>query len=394
LFRSLFITQDYAPDLGGMARRHVELCRRLPIDQVVVSTVKASDGGAFDRGERYPIDRQPFTFVQAKTFASQMRWARAIVPRLRAGLVDVIHLGNIRPCGYAVELASLQRRVPCLVYVNGGDLLHEKIKTASSRAKRWSARRILGGAGGIVANSAWTADLARDVMLDVGVTRLPPIAAIDLGADPAQFSPARNSGALRMRLGLGDTPLIVTIARLVPHKGQDTGIEALALLGGAFADVRYLIIGEGTDRQRLETRARELGVSDRVIFTGPLSDDEIAEAYATATVYLGLSRLEHAVQVEGFGLSFVEASASAVPVIAGDSGGTRSAVRDGETGVIVPPADAPRAAEALRALLGNPDRAAGMGAAGRRAVESHYNWDRVARETVAFTQDVLSGAAR
>jgi phosphatidylinositol alpha-1,6-mannosyltransferase len=186
----------------------------------------------------------------------------------------------------------------------------------------------------------------------------------------------------------------VTIARLVPHKGQDTGIEALALLGGAFADVRYLIVGDGTDRQRLERRARELGVGDRVIFTGPLSDDEIAEAYATATVYLGLSRLEHAVQVEGFGLSFVEASASAIPVIAGDSGGTRSAVRDGETGVIVPPTDAPRAAEALRALLGNAERAAGMGAAGRRAVESHYNWDRVARETVAFTQDVLSGAAR
>lgn len=390
MLRSLFVTQDYAPDLGGMARRHVELCRRLPPERTVVSTVAARDDGRFDRGERYTIERQPFTFSQAKTLVSQTRWSRSIARR--AAGIDLLHLGNIRPCGYAVQLARLQQAVPYLVYVNGGDLLQEKAKTAASRLKRWSARRILGQAHGIVANSVWTAELARDVMLDVGISELAPIAAIDLGTDPEQFSPRRNTGGLRMRWGLADTPLIVTIARLVPHKGQDTGIEALAALGTSFSDVRYLIVGEGPDRARLEARARELGVSDRVIFAGALPDAEVAEAYATSTVYLGLSRLEHAVHVEGFGLSFVEASASGIPVIAGDSGGTRSAVRDGETGLIIPPSDAARAAGALGALLGNRERAAGMGAAGRRAVESHYNWDRVARETVAFAESVLSGS--
>ncbi len=391
MLRSLFVTQDYAPDLGGMARRHVELCRRLS-PHMVVSTVAASDHGAFDRGESYTIERQPFTFAQAKTLVSQIRWSGAIVRR-SAG-IDLLHLGNIRPCGSAVALARLQRPVPYLVYVNGCDLLQEKAKTAASRVKRWSARRILGQAHGIVANSAWTAALARDVMLDVGITELPPIAAIDLGTDPEQFSPGRNSGALRMRWGLGDTPLIVTIARLVPHKGQDIGIDALAALGAPFGDVRYLIVGEGPDRERLEARARELGVGGRVIFAGALPDAEVAEAYATSTVYLGLSRLERAVHVEGFGLSLIEASASGIPVIAGDSGGTRSAVRDGETGLIVPPSDAAAAAGALKALLGNRERASGMGAAGRRAVESHYNWDRVARETLAFAESVLSRSQR
>jgi phosphatidylinositol alpha-1,6-mannosyltransferase len=156
--------------------------------------------------------------------------------------------------------------------------------------------------------------------------------------------------------------------------------------------VRYLIVGEGEDRQRLEARARDLGVSDRVIFTGALPDAGIAEAYATSTVYLGLSRLDHAVNVEGFGLSFIEAGASGIPVVAGDSGGTRSAVRDGVTGFIVPPTSATEAAEALRRLLGSRERAAAMGAAGRRAVETHYNWDRVARETTAFVESVLRGA--
>jgi phosphatidylinositol alpha-1,6-mannosyltransferase len=389
--RSLFVTQDYAPDLGGMARRHVELCRRLPPDEIVVSTVAATDGGVFDSGERYHIERQPFGFAQAKTFANELRWARAIARRCAKG-IDVIHLGNIRPCGYAVDLARLLQPVSYVVYVNGGDLLRERIKTSASRTKRWSARRILGRARGIVANSAWTADLARDVMLATGVTMPPPVAAIDLGTDPAKFCPARDTGALRARLGVGDGPLIVTIARLVPHKGQDVGLEALASLGDAFRHVRYLIVGEGEDRQRLEARARDLGVADRVIFTGALPDAGIAEAYATSTVYLGLSRLDDAVNVEGFGLSFIEAGASGIPVVAGDSGGTRSAVRDGVTGFIVSPTSATEAAEALRRLLGSRERAAAMGAAGRRAVETHYNWDRVARETTAFVASVLRGA--
>ncbi len=385
--RSLFVTQDYPPDLGGMARRHVELCRRLPPDSVIVSTVAAADGGAFDRGECYRIERQPFAFGGAKTIWNEVRWSRAITRHSTA--VDVIHLGNIRPCGYAVALAQLRRPAPYVVYVNGGDLLREQIKTAESRSKRWSARRILGRARGIVANSAWTASLARDVMFATGITTPPPVAAIDLGTDPVQFSPARNTGALRARLGVGDAPLVVTIARLVPHKGQDVGLEALASLGDAYRDVRYLIVGEGEDRPRLEARARELRIADRVIFTGALSDAGIAEAYATSTVYLGLSRLDHAVNVEGFGLSFVEAAASGIPVVAGDSGGTRSAVRDGETGLIVPPTSAGAAAEALRALLGRRADALAMGAAGRRAVETHYNWDRVARDTTAFVESVL-----
>jgi phosphatidylinositol alpha-1,6-mannosyltransferase len=386
--RSLFVTQDYPPDLGGMARRHVELCRRLPPDEIVVSTIAATDGGVFDRGERYAIERQPFGFGQAKTIWNELRWSRAIARRCAAG-IDVIHLGNIRPCGYAVDLARLRRPASYVVYVNGGDLLREKIKTAASRSKRWSARRILGRARGIVANSAWTADLARDLLFTTGVTTPPPVAAIDLGTDPVMFSPARDTGALRARLGVGDAPLVVTIARLVPHKGQDVGLEALASLGDDYRDVRYLIVGEGDDRPRLETRARELGIAERVIFTGALSDAEVAEAYATSTVYLGLSRLDHAVNVEGFGLSFVEAAASGIPVVAGDSGGTRSAVREGETGLIVAPTNAGEAAEALRLLLGSREVAAAMGAAGRQAVETHYNWDRVARETTAFVESVL-----
>lgn len=387
--RHLFVTQDYAPDLGGMARRHVELCRRFAPDHVTVSTVASPGAERFDRGEPYPIVRQPFPFAGAKRFANQVAWAGDLARRCRAG-VDIVHLGNIRPCGYAVQLATRRVSVPYIVYVYGGDLLREQEKTARSALKRWSGRDIFARAAGVVAISEWSAALARDVMTRIAVRHLPPLAAIDLGTDPVQFDPARATGALRRRFGIGDAPLALTVARLVPHKGQDTAIRAIAALGEEGARVHLALVGGGEDAERLRQLAQSLGMADRVHLTGPLSDAEIAEAYATADVYLGLSRVDRAINAEGFGLSFVEAAASGTPSVAGDSGGVRSAVRDGETGFVVPPANVEAVAAALRRFVRDPELRRTMGIAGRRSVETHYNWDRVARETLDFARQCVS----
>jgi phosphatidylinositol alpha-1,6-mannosyltransferase len=387
--RQLFVTQDFPPDLGGMARRHVELCRRFSPEDVSVSTVLAGPGAAdFDRAEGYAIARQPFTAAAAKLFVNQLRWSRSIDRWCRNG-GGLVHLGNIRPCGYAVGLGTLLTGTPYLMYVNGGDLLRE-LRFARQAARRWSGRHLYSRALGIVANSRWTADLARDTVARFGARPI-PVAAIDLGTDPGFFSPRRDTGALRRRLGLGDAPLLLTVARLVPHKGQDIAMRTLARLVCDFPDLRYLVVGEGRDRQRLQTLASELGLADRVIFAGALSDDEIAEAYATATLYLGLSRIEDEVGAEGFGISFIEAAASGVPAVAGDSGGVRSAVRDGETGLVVSPADVEAATAAVRMLITDNDCRKAMGAAARRAVETHYNWDRVARETLDFARSLTPG---
>ena len=382
--RHLFVTRDYPPDLGGMARRHVELCRRFTPDEVSVSTIAAGAAGLeFDRLESYPIARQPFSADEAKLLVNQMRWARCIDRWCRGG-GGLIHLGNIRPCGYAVGLGTLLTGTPYLIYVNGGDLLRER-RFARQAARRWSGRRLYSRALGIVANSRWTADLASETLALFGA-RPVPIAAIDLGTDPDFFSPRRDTGALRRRLGLGNAPLLLTVARLVPHKGHDIALRALSELSHELRDLRLMLVGEGHDRPRLETLARDLGVADRVIFAGVLTDDEIAEAYATATLYLGLSRIDNAIDVEGFGISFIEAAASGIPAVAGDSGGVRSAVRDGETGLVVPPTDIEAVTAAVRGLLTDTERRKAMGACARRAAEAHFNWDRVARETLDFAR--------
>jgi len=392
----LFVTQDYAPDLGGMARLHVELCRRFGDGDdttMSVSTVASRGAAAFDDHERYRIHRQPFPFERANRFSNQLRWARWLTSS-RSPDFDVLHCGNIRPVGYGIRWANRKLGTPYLVYVYGGDLLRERMKSRQSALKRRTSRSILGNAAGIVAISKWSAQLASDVMNEVGVERPPPVAAFDLGTDPARFNASHDTGALRRRWGVGDAPLMLTVARLVPHKGQDMGIRALSMLARDFPALRYIIVGQGHDERRLRALAKELGVQDRVGFVGPMRDDELPEAYATSTIYLGASRVDDEINAEGFGISFIEAGASCVPSVAGDSGGVRSAVRDGETGIVVPPTEPEAIADAIRSLLLNADRRKQMGRAARHAVETHYNWDRVARDTREFTYQVVANRTR
>ncbi len=386
--RHMFVTQDFSPDLGGMARRHVELVRYYP-EPMSVSTVATPDAAKYGLGDDYLVERQPFNFARAKRFANQMRWARWLVKRC-SNRVQVIHCGNIRPAGYAVWWAHKRLRIPYVVYVNGGDLLREREKAQRSALKRRTARLIMGDSAGIVATSEWVAQLARDVMKEVGISTPPPVAALDLGTDPNQFGPDRDSGTLRQRWGVRRAPIVLTVARLVPHKGQDVGIRALASLRDEFPDLRYVLVGEGPDEARLRNLAADLDVMDRVGFAGPMRDDELPEAYSTSTIYLGASRVDRAINVEGFGISFLEASAAELPIVAGDSGGIRSAVRDGETGIIVDPNDVAAVAGAIRTLLRDEELRARMGAAGRAAVETHYNWPRVADETARFVRECVS----
>ena len=214
---------------------------------------------------------------------------------------------------------------------------------------------------------------------------MPPVASLDLGTDPETFAPDRDTGMLRKRWKAGDAPVILTVARLVPHKGQDVVIRALAVLNDEYPDLHYVLVGEGHDEIRLRTLAAELGVSDRVIFAGALPDSELPEAYATATIYAGASRVDKEINVEGFGISFLEASSSGLPVLAGDSGGVRSAVRDGETGLVLPPDTVGAWVDAIGDLLRDADRRSELGRAGREAVLEHFNWDRVANDTREFT---------
>lgn len=251
-----------------------------------------------------------------------------------------------------------------------------RVRAQSRRSvrKRLAARSLLQGADALVGISRWTAELCCSVLAEIGLRdHASRVHVIALGTDPARFAP---NGA---RANLGPGRWLMTVARLVPHKGIDTAIDTLSQLGPGFEDVHYAVVGEGPDRERLSHLAEARGVGSRVRFISGVSDAELPAHYRAATLYVGLSRAQGE-EAEGFGLSLVESQGCGVPVLAARSGGMPDALRDQQTGWLVPPDDAAAAVTRLRHLLAAPAELQAAGRAGRQLVERELNWSRVGRD--------------
>ena len=385
----LLLSFDFPPMGGGISRCMGELALRYPPGGLVVSTGRMEGSEVTD--VRFPnrVDRLAMPAHRLKTIQGLVRWSLRVTTLTRDLGAGFIWCGNLRPAAYPARWAHRRCGVPYGVMLYGGDLLALRHNYLDSRLKRAAARALLGSAEVLVAISRWTQDLAGEVLRELGLAEcLGRMRVVPLGTDPAVFRPGLDPGPFRVAHGLPAGRWLLTVARLVPHKGIDTTIEALRLLSGRFPDLRYAVVGQGSYRAALETLAREAGVLGRVHFLPDVADDALPLAYALADVYVGVSR-QTARDVEGFGISLLEASASGKPVVAGRSGGTADAVRDGETGVLVDPGSADQVGRAVGGLLDDPGRAAEMGGAGRRAVESFFNWPRV----VADLRALSSGAS-
>jgi glycosyltransferase involved in cell wall biosynthesis len=276
--------------------------------------------------------------------------------------------GNIKPAGQVARWLRARRGLPYGLIAHGLDLGILARQAERSTRKRAIARELFGAAAGVVTNSQWTADRCARLLDQLNLTDLTDrIRVVHLGADPQRFSPRGPASPL------GPGRWLLTVARLVPHKGIDTGIVALAGLAGLRPDLSYAVAGEGPDRQRLVDLAVRHGVANRVRFLGAVPDVELPGLYRAATVYLGLSR---------------EEGATAVPVVGARSGGVPETVA--ESGVLVPPDDPLAAALAIGALLDDPARRQALGRAGRERVERYLNWTRaveqLSRAALAFRE--------
>ncbi len=165
----------------------------------------------------------------------------------------------------------------------------------------------------------------------------------------------------------------------MPRKGQDTLIRALPGVRRRVPDAALLVVSDGPYRPYLERLARVHGVSDHVVFTGSVSWSDLPAYYAAGDVFAMPCRTRrHGLDVEGLGIVYLEASATGLPVVAGDSGGAPDAVRHGETGFVVGGRDLAGITDRVCGLLEDRDLAARMGAAGRAWVQSEWQWDLAA----------------
>ena len=388
----LLLAYDFPPIGGGIARWMAELALRYPAGSLVVST--GSLPNAADGRFPNPIDRIGLPSGRLKTLQGLWAWRRRVRDLVTRHRVDFVWCGNLRPAGYVAARTRQRDGIPYGVLLHGGDLLRLRAKFARSPLKRRSARALLGGAAMLVGNSPWTADLIGDVLKVLNLDPADRVRVVPLGSDPTAFRPGLDPASVISRYQIQPSRArLLTVARLVPHKGIDVAIAAVAALRDRVPGLTYLVVGRGPDRARLDGLVASLGLGTVVQFLDRVPDDDLPAIYAGADLYLGLSR-EEGLEAEGFGIALTDAAASGVAVIAGRSGGTAAAVLDRETGLLVDPQDAVAVASAVVSLLDDPIRRRSLGDAGRRWVERDRNWDRVVRDLQALSRSAATVARR
>lgn len=376
--RALLAVYDFPPMSGGIARAMGEIARHAESASLVVSTGRVAGSAAFDAACVSRIDRGAGDSNRLRSLFGLVRWswrARALAAELRP---EFVWAGNLKPAGHIARWLGANQRLPYGLIVHGLDLQRLAQQARSSRIKRRTARGLIGDAAGTVAISTWTRNRFQELACELGQPEAAErVRVVRLGVDADRFRPNLPVDGLRERYGLDQRPWLLTVARLIPHKGIDTGLAVVARLRREGLDVGYAVVGEGPALPALRQQADELGVTAAVRWLGWVPEPDLPALYAAASVYLGLSR-EEGLEVEGFGLSLLEASACGIPVVAGRGGGTSEAVAHGITGYLA--ADDQSAARAVRELLLDPSKAGALGAAGRSRVEREFTWSRVVRD--------------
>jgi phosphatidylinositol alpha-1,6-mannosyltransferase len=361
--KHLLVTNDFPPKIGGIQSLLWEWWRRLPPDRFVVLTSPYKGTEQFDA-------EQPFRVVRTREpVLLPHPWMVQRVNSLAAEVgADLVVLDPALPLG----AIGPSLKLPYGVVLHGAEVTFPGRLPVS----RQVLSHVLRNATHVIAAGGYpAAEAERAAGVALPITVVPP------GVDTERFQPLslEQRRAARAKFGLPeDAELVLGLSRLVPRKGFDITIRAVARLARTRPKLRLAIAGSGRDGARLERLARELQAP--VTFLGRVANDDMPAVYGCADVFAMLCRSRWAgLEQEGFGIVFAEAAACGVPQVAGDSGGAAEAVADGVTGIVVrDPDSAEEAARAIDAMFADPARRAAMGVAARSRAVDEFAYDMLA----------------
>jgi phosphatidylinositol alpha-1,6-mannosyltransferase len=370
-----FLSTDFKPMVGGVADHLHRLADAMAAKtQVTVLTSAPQRGSDWPHAYRLqPLpavperrvndsfaDRfAPLRRLRTGAFFVQLReYGRRTISRLTSDLGrDTAVVIGIWDMGAHAWCAACRRaNVPYHLLAHGAEVL----MPLYGDLPEWRAEDFQ-SASRVIANSAATARLTADRL------RLPVPPAVvhpSVGPRPDGESIARRAIELRRVHRLIPGRTVVSLGRLVPRKGFDLSLRAIASIVEEYPDLSYVIVGDGPERARLEGLARDLGIGAQVHFLGKVDDLTKWAAYDACDLFLMPNRELGGTDWEGFGIVFLEAALASRPAIAGRSGGAADAVVHDVTGLLIDPESDSQLAGALAQLLRDPAFRAGLGQAG------------------------------
>ncbi len=362
--RTLVVTNDFPTRQGGIEAFVLALCQRLPADEVVVHTASMPGDGAYDATLPFPVVRDPATRLLPTPALG-----RRIQQVLRREGCDRVLFGAAAPLGL---LAPSLREAGA-----------ERIVALTHGHETWwarvpGARAALGRIGATTDVLTYLGDYTRSLIapaLDpADAARMERLAP---GVDTTVFAPGTGGEVVRKRLGIApDRPVVVCVGRLTERKGQDTLIRAWPRILHAAPEALLLLVGDGPRRRALERLADSLQMGAHVVFTGSVPWGDIPPYFDAGDVFAMPCRTRlGGLELEALGMVFLEAQASGLPVVVGDSGGAPDAVLHGETGYLVDPFNPVAVAAKVAPLLADRERAREMGERGRSWVRESWTWE-------------------
>jgi phosphatidyl-myo-inositol dimannoside synthase len=364
--RTLVITNDFPPRVGGIESFVLAMVQRMDPQRVVVHTARQDGDGAFDAGLPFPVVRD-----QSRIMLPTPAITRRSVAIARDMGCDSVWFGAAAPLG--LMAATLRR---------GADV-RRTVATTHGHEVWWAmapgTRQLLHRIGETNDVLTYLGEYTRtQISRALSASASRRMIQLTPGVDTDAFHPSIDGRPVRETYGLVDRPVIVCVSRLVERKGQDTLIRALPEIRRSSPRAVVLLVGDGPMRPRLVRLAEELGVAEAVIFAGAIPWAGLPPFMAAGDVFCMPCRSRKlGFEVEGLGIVFLEASATGLPVIAGDSGGAPDTVRQGVTGIVVRP-ELAQVAEAVLSEL-DPETCRRHGAAGRQFVLERFDWSSSVR---------------
>jgi phosphatidyl-myo-inositol dimannoside synthase len=371
----LVVTNDFPPRLGGIESFVFTLCGSLPSSEVVVFTSRMAGARQVDRALDYPVVRD-----RSRVLVPTPRVGRAVRSIAREYGCDRVLFGAAAPLGLlapGLRRAGIRR----LVGLTHG---HE-VWWAALPGARAALRRIGDGVDVLTYVSEYCRERISPALSARAAARMVRLSPeVDVG----RFTPQAEGAPWRRRWQVDDRPVVLSAARLVARKGHDTLLRAWPRVLSVCPDAVLVIVGDGPLRPVLQRAVRREGLSASVRMVPGVPWSQMPGVYAAADVFALPCRTRLlGLQPEAFGIVFLEAAASGLPVVAGASGGVPETVLDGRTGYVVAPRDLDQLVRRIVSLLSTPATAAAMGARGRQEVSAHHACGHSAR----VLRDLLGG---
>ena len=367
---TLLITLDFWPNRGGVANYYYNLVKNFPRDNIFILT------SAKKEDSNLRIYNQPLLYNLI--WPQWLCALKTTIKLIKKHNVEILWAGDLLPSGTVTYIVHKLFKTPYFVSLHGLDIIDSQKKLR----KRKLVKKILNNAKFITVNSQCTKNLLKDIVKDQNKIKIiyPGISE--------KFTTIENIklNKIKDKYKLEGKKIILTTGRLVHRKNQQLVIDLFRELLEIIPNLNYLIIGDGPQKKDYNLKIKAYGLEDNIKILSNIENDEIPYFYKLSDIFVMVSKTSSD-DIEGFGIVYLEAGIFSKPVIASTQGGSKEAVLENETGLLIKENDPEALKDAIIKLLKDKKLANKLGNNAQRRIKEKFLWKDISKKLIKYINE-------